>query len=310
MSVHPKSGLRYIMGFRGGRPYGDVVNMYDALGRHHDWIETMSFKQMEENLDAIAADERNFVCLWGVRSPLPPPIRKAKFVQVWSEAFDTNPRKLISAHPGWLRQVQALIPLLDGLFCHTPWMAKMMAVEGVPSLVLPVGWAAETMGEPVFDGFKKHGFMSLAKSVGHHAAKRGWAVPMMKEALGEKFFDGTGLWGRRALSAMNESVGYLYISHSDIQSFSTFRIWQAVATSAALIAEGGRDCWPMEEEDYVPIPTLTKESIPEVCESLLGNSDEFYLDKARGLHEKLRYMTIDHVVDNFLVPASMEIMAR
>jgi hypothetical protein len=310
MNVHPKTGLRYIMAFRGGKPYADVINLYDEFSKRNPWVKLMTYGHLEENLQEISADERNFVCMWGVRSPIPKPDRKAKFVQVWSEAYDTNRKNLISSHPGWLRVVESSLPLLDGLFCHTPWLCEMMKVDGVPAHVLPVGWDPVVMGSPDFAQVKSRGFMNLAQSSGHHAAKRAWAVPMMKEALGDRFFEGTGLWGKRVPSTLNDCVAYLYISHSDIQSFSTFRTWQAVASSAALIAEGGRDCWPMEEDDYVPIPTLTKENIPEIAEQILSHSDEFYLNKAKRLHEKFKHMTIDYVVNEYLVPASIEIMSK
>jgi hypothetical protein len=77
-----------------------------------------------------------------------------------------------------------------------------------------------------------------------------------------------------------------------------------------MIAERGRDCWPMSDEVYVGIPTLTRENIKEVGRGLMEQSDAFYAEKSRALHASLSHMTIDHVIENYLIPASMEIKDR
>jgi hypothetical protein len=128
--------------------------------------------------------------------------------------------------------------------------------------------------------------------------------------MGNQHVQLNGVWGHRAIEFLNRSSAFLYLSHSDVHSFSTFRTWQAVSSSAALIAEAGRDCWPMTEDMYVGIPTLTPENVEAVAGRLMAMSDSDLLASARRLHEALRYMTIQHIFENYLVPASMEIKGR
>jgi hypothetical protein len=145
---------------------------------------------------------------------------------------------------------------------------------------------------------------------GSSSGKRAWLIDAVQAELGRSFNNASGQWVQSFISTLNRSHAYLYLSHSNVQSFSTFRIWQAVCGLTAMVAEGGRDCWPMTEEMYIPIPTLTKESVPEVCRSLMEIPTSVFSEKARALHDGLRYMTTDHVIENYLVPASMEIAAN
>jgi hypothetical protein len=112
------------------------------------------------------------------------------------------------------------------------------------------------------------------------------------------------------LDTLNDSAGYLYLTHSDVHSFSTPRIWQAVATSAAMITEGGKDCWPMTEDMYVPLPVITQANVMEVARFVRALSDTELEQVSRRLHDALRHYTIDHVVESYLVPASMKIVAK
>jgi hypothetical protein len=49
--------------------------------------------------------------------------------------------------------------------------------------------------------------------------------------------------------------------------------------------------------------------VVEIAAHILGYSDDFYLERAKHLHERLSYMTTDYVIENYLVPASMAIKA-
>ena len=305
MKYHPKSGLRYIMALRSQPPYRDAIALYSEIAQDNEWMEILPNQALEARMDEIAADERAFVMMWGVRCPIPPPDRKAMFVRVWSEAYDEVSSNLIGAHPGWIRILKSQLPTIDGLFAHTPWMSEVMARDsGRPSFVLPVGWSPSAMGSPNWEQEKEYRFTTWGKA---NAGKRVWLYPQMKAAMGDQHVQMNGVWGSRAIGILNQSSAFLYLSHSDVHSFSTFRTWQAVSSSAALIAEEGRDCWPMTDDMYVGIPTLTPENIKTVAARLLAMDDRDLLARARILHESLKHMTIDHVVERYLVPASMKI---
>lgn len=298
MSAHPKTGLRYIISFSGGPAFSDVQAMYERYAEGVDWMDIIVHTQLT---DKMIQDERAIIVMWGVLPPLPPTRRKAKFVHVYSEALDEDPKNMLDNHQRWLKGSRDRFELADAAFGHTPWMAGR--ISSAPGFVLPVGWGPQTMGEPNWSCSKTRRFAY----VGAMAGKRRWALPAMSMLLGDALGDVSGSWGVFLHRALNQSWANLYLSHSDIQSFSTFRIWQTLASSAALIAESGRDCWPMTEEMYVCIPTLTPENASNVARDLLEIHESEFAMTSRRLHEGLSHFTIDYVIENYLIPASIQI---
>jgi hypothetical protein len=207
---------------------------------------------------------------------------------------------MLRAHKDWLVAAQRGLRHLDAAFGHTPWMTEQLGQHVGSGHVLPMGWDPEVFGAPRYH-HDKHYHLAY---IGVLAGKRSWLVPQMSRVLGDHFFNATGCWDNRAMEVFNRARANLYVSHSDIHSFSTFRIWQTVASSAAMIAEEGRDCWPMTDEMYIGIPTLTRENAEEICLALKDISDEEFLAKSAALHEGLAHFTIAHVVDHYLIPAS------
>lgn len=303
MIVHPKTGLHYIISFRTGPAYDDAYRLYTKIAERYEWIECITEPELSVRMEKIAADERNFVVMWGVWAPRPPDERKAIFTRVFSEALNTEPGPMLRSHRNWLTTAQRGLRHLDAAFGHTPWMAEQLSGYAGKGFVLPMGWDPEVFGVPRYHHDKHYRLAYL----GALAGKRSWLVPKMAGELGEYFFNATGCWGNRAMEVFNRARANLYVSHSDIQSFSTFRIWQTVASSAAMIAESGRDCWPMTEDMYIGMPTLTRDNVEEVCEGLKEISDEEFLAKSRTLYEGLASYTIDYVVDKYLIPASAEL---
>lgn len=301
--IHPKTGLHYIITFRQGPAYDDAMHLWEKMAAKHDWLECIQEPELLARMDSIASDERNFVVMWGVWAPRPPEGRKAMFTRVFSEALDEDWENMISYHRNWLNAGFKNIQHMDAVFGHTPWMAEQLGKK-VPGHVLPMGWDAEVMGEPDFDRVKDYRFTY----VGALAGKRSWLVPAMQRALGEQMHHPQDVWGKDVIDIFDRSVANLYLSHSDIHSFSTFRIWQTVSSSAALIAEKGRDCWPMEEGMYIGVPAITRQNGPQVVKMLQTIPDHVYLSSAFQLHDALALdFTIQQVLDNYLIPASVEI---
>jgi hypothetical protein len=303
MSYHPKTGLRYIASIRNGPAYGDAVACYQAAASRIPWLEIISHSELVMQLNDVCKDERAFVMIWGVRAPILPEWNKATFTVVYSEAGDVDPENMLTDHAKWLSELRGT-DQVHGVFGHTPWMAELLSNGSGNGFVLPVGWDSSAMGEPDWSGSKTHRFSYM----GAMAGKRTWALPAMKAIMGDDFHDATGSWRRGAIDVLNASRGYLYLSHSDVHSFSTFRIWQACRSSSAMIAEGGRDCWPMTEEMYVPIPTLTPDNVAEVSEIVLGLDDDVLDEKSRVLHTSMQEFHIDSIVEKYMVPASEQIV--
>jgi len=296
--------MRYIISIAPWPAYRDFHQVWAAAAARYDWLEIMTRRAFAARLPELCKDERNFLIVWGYRCPVMPEGRKATCAIGYSEAFDDDRSKMYKGHARWLNDCQvSQFPQVDGVLCHTPWMA-MKVTEGldIDGHVLPMGWDPVlgardfTLGKPY--RFTYNGVM---------AGKREWLVPAMKEALGLDFTDVTGQWVARLNRSLNQSWASLYLTHSDVQSFSTFRIWQTLCSSSTLVAERGRDCWPMTEEMYVGIPTLTQDNVVETARSLQAMGPSVLLDKREALWDSLNHMTIDHVLENYLVPASLKI---
>jgi hypothetical protein len=299
MKLHPETGLHYIVSFPPrARAFFDIITAYRAFAATNEWLTCINHTELEGRMAGISVNPRYFVVLWGVQAPTPPPDRKALFARVYSEALDADHGNMLGVHVKWLGITQAQIAAMDAAFGHTPWMAEQLGGH-----ILPCGWDPGVMGTPLREEPKLHRYTYL----GAMAGKRAWLCPAMAEALGDAYTDASGQWQRRALHTLNASSGYLYLTHSDVHSFSTPRIWQAVATSAAMVTERGRDCWPMEEDHYITLPTLTPDNVVETAGYLSDLSDEHLAATSVRLHEALHHFTLDHVVDHYLIPASVKI---
>jgi hypothetical protein len=304
MSVHPETGLHYIVVFRAGPAYDDAMKMYQLKAAQYEWLECIQEAEFHAREETIAANERNFVVIWGVWAKRPPEDRKAIYTRVFSEALDDDLDNMIGYHRNWLNSAQRNLRHMDAAFGHTPWMAGRLEQNGVPGYVLPMGWDPLVLGRPNWDIPKRHRFTY----VGAMAGKRAWLVPGMQGALGEDMHHATDVWGADFIARLNASVANLYLSHSDIHSFSTFRIWQTLSSSAAMIAEKGRDCWPMEEGMYIGVPTITRANGPQVARTIAAIPDSVYASAARKLHEGLAAdFTFEKVLTDYLIPASTKI---
>lgn len=301
MNCHPKSGLRYIMSIADWPTYRDFAFLYFELASRVDWLEILGRRALSEQLAELCKDERNVIIIWGYRCPDIPVDRKAIVMLGYSEAYADDRDVMLTPHHKWLDNFRGWqAPQVDAVLCHTPFMAKkVVAGLAVPGYVLPMGWG-KTMGSPNWSAKKIHRF--TYNGVG--AGKRAWLVPAMEGCMKGALHNASGTWMTDLNQTLNASRASLYLSHSNVQSFSTFRIWQSVASSAALVAEKGRDCWPMEDSDYITMPTLTTQNVEIVAARLMDIPDSHFEKVARNLHEKFAHMTIDHVVDGYLIPAS------
>ena len=106
-----------------------------------------------------------------------------------------------------------------------------------------------------------------------------------------------------------EYVGIDIVAGPDVDSFSTWRIWQTLGSSACLVGEKG-DSWPFVAGDhFVGLPTIDWVNVEGVAVDLkriLGDTD--LLGVARRAHEEVAHAyTCRRCLDDYLVPAGGEI---
>jgi hypothetical protein len=165
------------------------------------------------------------------------------------------------------------------------------------------------MGRPRWHAPKHYHFLYWGSAVG----RRGMFVPFLKEHFGELLHVPEGVFGRDLLALLDRSYASLYVAHSAVRSYSTWRLWQTLATSAAFVGEPG-DTWPFEPGKHIlTFDQLTSENYLGVLDQIreigcdvkrLGEIAECAADELGSR------FTIDRVVDRYLVPASVEMRVK
>lgn len=319
---HPECGLTFVHVV--DPAWGPMVNVHaclSSLARRHPWVQVVSpsdvFLEVDDNyplgrrttlrLNPLWRDPSVLMLLWQDRyDPGPKHERNCLAAQVYSEAMSANKDELLPSHLRVWQQFVAKAHNFDGVFGHTPWMKEMLAGAGLPSFVLPVGWDAEGMGGPLWSAPKHRMIAYYGSSVG----RRRLVIPFLKDYFQRdesKFHEIVGAFGRQLLGQLDTSAAVLYVAHSPVTSFSTWRLWEAAATSALLIAEPG-DSWPFEPTvHYQPIARFTIENAAAVTEDVMrftvsGNRRLL----AEAAHELARKFTVDFCESEYLVPAAVE----
>jgi hypothetical protein len=304
MTRHPDTGLHYgVVIPRDHGPFTDIRACYEHAARRFPWLSLITPGQ-----DIDYGRDDLFVLTWVPLTPPPRRKRKATCAMVYSEALDADPTLVLPAHQEHFRSVDALFAeqRFDGVFGHTPRAAEILTALAAPTAVLPVGWEPEIMGRPRGTA-PVHDLVYHGSNVG----RRKLLVPFLAAELGPRFYDVTGSFGRSLLGALELARASLYIAHSRVESFSTWRCWQAMAAGCALVAEPG-DAWPFEaERDYLPIGPLTLDSAEYWAASLIAILDAGGLEKyAEAALATNGDFTTCRMVEEYLMPASIAMAER
>lgn len=308
---NPTTGLRYVQVIPSSwGPFVDIHACYTAMARRYPWISVISPHEFEELRETdVYQDPMTMFVQWAQVDPWPKERRQALVTLVYSEAISTDQNLMLPDHVREWNRFFAWAPNYDAAFAHTPWMVEQMAGAAIQGYLLPVGWDPEAMGAPRFSTTKHKD----AVFYGSHVGKRALVMPFLREKLGNLLDDVSGCFGRTLSGTLDNARASLYVAHSDVDSFSTWRLWQTAATSAALIAEPG-DCWPFARGvHFVPIERITFSNIGTVAEDIrriLHPGGPDLLAVAKAAHEVAREFTVDNCVAKYLVPASAEILAR
>ena len=313
MDVDPRTGMRYIHVIPASwGPLVDIRACWKALSRRRPWTHVFTQHELEHHWMGYKTDPTNFFIVWDqlIAQRIVNDGRRATLALVYSEALDEDGAKLLPAHLDVWHRFKDIAPNLDLVFAHTPWMCDMLRRTGLPAFVMPAGWDAETMGIPRWDTYHH----KLITYHGSMAGRREVIIPWLKNAFSKmepdgisRFDDVSGCYGRALLGRFDQSATSLYVAHSEVRSFSTWRLWQVASTATALIAEPG-DTWPFEAgKHYFEIPRFNLDNMDAIARYIYERAHE----RDRGLqmageaHELARKYTVDHIEDEFIVPAAV-----
>jgi hypothetical protein len=185
------------------------------------------------------------------------------------------------------------------IICHTPTVEKFLKPHARRTAVVPIGYEPGTLGTPDWSCPKTADIGYCGSAVG----RRMGIVPFLEGRL-KGMFRHFGAWGLDRKAIYDSCRTALYIGHSSEQSFSTSRLWAAIATSATLLTEP-RDAWPaVAGRHYIELPKA--DDTERFYEALVKTLERNDLPEiARRAHEELSAYTIERCMNEFLVPATM-----
>lgn len=231
--------------------------------------------------------------------------RKARLVEFYVEAIGDR-QHMLDRHIEHLNAFVGRLKDIDAVFAHTPRMCEKMKMIGSDAHVVPAGWDPRTSIR-VTDTIRKYAYW------GSDVGVRISAVNETAKAHPGLIVSLTGMFGDTLTKELSRYRAALYVPHSEVWSFSTWRIWQSVAAGTPMViptcVTGEKlDCWPMEPMQCVTLPWsysdpqwsagLASKALAEILYSVsLSTVRENLLD---GLSEKF---TTDKVIDEWLVPA-------
>jgi hypothetical protein len=292
----------------------DIHAMWSKFSAIYPWI---SIHEPAKALSGLTdefplwEDKNTLVTFWvgGVPTIRDRHNRKAKTALVYAEAIgDRN--LMLPAHLEELNRLERAIDFeqYDATFAHTPWMREQLQKSSCPSFLFPLGWDEDVYGFPGFDYPKMHDYVYYGSAAG----RRVTIIPFLKEKLGSKIYDITGTFGKLALSEIDLARANLYISHSSVESYSTWRIWQTLGTSAAIVSEPG-DSWPLDPTRHMVLlegPEWDNpDTRPELLRKILADVDLLAIAKLAHEEVALKY-TCEYCVNEYLVPAGAILCGR
>lgn len=305
---HPDTGFHYFVVIPSlWGAHMDYFAGYSALSERVPWITTVDTSTYPAAFEANKNDNKVLFLLWTIE-PAPRPHR-CLVAAVYSEALDEDPAKMLPDHIQHWKTFGQYAPQYDAVLAHTPNLLGLLnRGMGLPTYLFPAGWSPETMGLPRTKKRPQHRLTYW----GSFAGRRKKIIPFLKHRLNDLLFDATGQFGRTLLGTLDVSAAALYIAHSPVWSFSTWRLWQGLAAGVAHIAEVG-DSWPFEANvHYIAIDHLSED--PEdnlkntitVSRIMEASCDEHRLNEIvlASYNAFSHKFTLDRCVEDFLVPAS------
>ncbi len=303
MTRHPDSGRRYVYVFPIAPAFDDMRESYSKLAETRPWLRVAG---PEAERQIVESEDRNelFVCFHRPTQKTLIQKRAAKVAFVYTEPLGPF-ESMTSDGRAYYTAFFSLASLIDGVFVHTPRMQRDMrglVFRGMPIEILPAGLDPSVTVEVDYAIAKEHDFVSYGSVVG----KRLWSVPRLSDEI---YFLRGGIYGRELGAVLNKSAVSVYLAHSDVRSFSTWRIWQTLATSCALAAEGlgGQvDAWPLDPwRHYAPLPQLTQHNVDEIMSVLRGVPRAQWRQMVMTARtEILPNFTAERCVEDYLVPGA------
>jgi len=259
---------RYIQVFPPVAHYSEVFDCYRAASARLDWLSAETWATWSADRPEWQ-DPDTTVVFWSYIS-LPrilemiPPKRSAAIALRYSESIG-EADKLNPGLAEVLKIFMSGMGAFDAVLVGSPSAEKFLKPYCRKIAVDPIGYDPGVMGTPDWDRAKTHDLIFYGSPYG----RREWILPALQRHFGKRLlFVQKTIYGKKRKRLCDRCRATLYVGHSEEIAVPGFRIWQAVATSAALVTEAA-DAWPaVAGVHYVGIPTARKDHMDEFIEGI------------------------------------------
>jgi hypothetical protein len=310
---HPDTGAHFIVviPFAWG-PCIDYSTGYRQLALQLPWLTCID---EHDFLDAYLNHRNDPHVVFVMWSELEVPsrailgARRCTVAYLYSEALDDRESAMLPAHVEHLRRFEARVAggAYDAVVVHTPAMKRRLHRRrlDLPVYVVPAGWSPWATGGPTWECPRAPTLVAWGT-----AGRRVEVMPHVRRCFPD-LADASGMFGRALVAEVNRHRAALYIAHSPVASFSTWRLWQALAAGTPLIAEstGSDDTWPFQPiAHFLPIARvdLTSDNLDGPMHQAAAYLRDAQLCAAVALRAYGDYnrWTLEYVTKEFLVKLS------
>ena len=176
----------------------------------------------------------------------------------------------------------------------------------MPAGVSPAGYDAQVMGQPDWNAPKTTDIALYGAFTGI----REWIIPDLRARMDGRLDEFSGIHKKARAARLSSSRSILIVPHSP-GSFPQWRLWHAIASSAALLAPWPK-AWPAESGKHyieVPFPDPARPwPFLDAIMAALGRSDLSTV--ARTAHEEISKITVARAFEEWTVPEIERMLSR
>lgn len=296
---HPDTGFHYVHVFPRNRVFEEIEACYRHAAARIPWMSVGTLSHWSA-ANPGWMDEGLFLVFWGSFPSLPED-RLARVAHRYTESAGPT-QGLI---PNQQAQQQRIIDSgqePDLILAGSPVLLEILRPHCRRITLYPIGYEPEVMGVPDWSAYKVYDYGFHGTPVG----RRVEILALLKSCLGRRLLE-IQIFGRRRKQSLDVCLADLHVGHSSEPSFPGMRLWQAIATSSAIVTEK-RDAWPaLEGRHYVAIDHFNPEDPGKFLTAIEASLHQPLLQIARIAHDELSSYRVARCMNEFLIPASAPI---
>jgi hypothetical protein len=273
--------------------FSEIHACYKASSELNPWMSARFLDERQFPTD----DPSAFLIFWQVfPEGLVVPTKARKALR-YTESMPVDPLRTENQKDHF-QQFRNVACNLDRVIAHTPTAVNILGGYTNNVFLAPIGFEPSVYGVPDWTVPKTVDIGFYGSMVG----KRPAVIDAVQERFGNRLriINSFGWPRKRDLDRCRIS---LYVGHCEDPSFATTRLWQTIASSAALVMED-RDAWPATPGlHYVTIPRVDLSNLGGFLDSLERVLERSDLESvARTAFDDLSKFSVKECMERYVVP--------